>query len=75
MERPERIRKKNVRALTELSVHWLPFMKTISQEKSSTTIVRSAVAVLESVSRIPIFASIDVIPAKRAEPKANIIHI
>ena len=45
-------------------------MNTISQEKNKMTIVLIAVAKLESVFFIPILASIAVIPAKNAEPKA-----
>ena len=47
----------------------------ISQEKARTTIVRTAVAAVESELLIPHLARIAVIPAKNAEPKANIIHI
>ena len=50
-------------------------MNTISQEKASTTIVRTAVATVESVLRMPHLASMAVAPAKTAEPKANMIHI
>ena len=48
--------------------------KTISQEKNKMTIVLIAVAKLESVFFIPILASIAVIAAKNAEPKAHKIH-
>ena len=37
--------------------------------------VRMAVATSESVFEIPHFASMEVIPAKKAEPIAYIIHI
>ena len=52
-----------------------PTTNTISQEKSSTTMVRTAVATVESVLRMPHLARIAVMPAKKAEPKANKIHI
>ena len=48
---------------------------TISHEKSSTTTVRIAVATEESVFRMPHFARIAVIPAKKAEAKAKNNHI
>jgi len=47
---------------------------TISQEKIRTIIVLIAVATVESIFLIPIFASTAVTPAKRAEPNANVIH-
>jgi hypothetical protein len=50
-------------------------MKTISHEKISTIIVLKAVATCESVFLIPHFASIEVIPANKAEPNAYKIHI
>ena len=52
-----------------------PTMATISHENSRTTIVRMAVAVSESVFRMPHFARMDVSPAKSAEPNANRIHM
>lgn len=52
-----------------------PATKTISHENINTTIVRSAVATVESVFLIPHFAKIEVIPANKAEPNANTIHI
>jgi hypothetical protein len=45
------------------------------EAKISTITVRMAVATFESVFLIPIFARIAVIPANRADPKANKIHI
>ena len=47
-----------------------PTIQTMPQENSSTTMVRTAVATLESVFRIPHFANIEVSPAKNAEPTA-----
>ena len=52
-----------------------PVIPTISQENASTTTVRIAVATSESVFRIPHFARIAVIPAKKEEPTAYNIHI
>ena len=52
-----------------------PVTNTMSHENASTTMVRSAVATLESVFLIPHFAKIAVRPANKAEPNANIIHI
>jgi hypothetical protein len=46
--------------------------KTISQANPVTTTVRRAVTTVESISLMPIFASIDVIPAKNADNIANI---
>ena len=37
--------------------------------------VRTAVATVESVLRMPHLARMAVMPAKKAEPKANKIHI
>ena len=53
----------------------LPLTNTITQDMPGTTSVRMAVATVESVSRMPHLARIDVRPAKSAEPKANTIHI
>ena len=52
-----------------------PTIHTIIQEKNKTTMVRKAVATFELVFLIPIFASIEVIPAKKAERIENTIHI
>lgn len=51
-----------------------PVMKTSAQAKNKTTIVRIAVATVESVVLIPHFASTETKPAKNAEPNANQIH-
>ena len=50
---PERIRKTHVFALRPVMVGAEPTMATISHENSRTTIVRMAVAVSESVFRMP----------------------
>ena len=42
----------------------------MTQENSSTTMVRIAVATLESVFRMPHFARMDVTPAKKADANA-----
>ena len=52
-----------------------PTISTIIHENSNTTTVLSAVATSESVSLIPHFARIEVIPAKNAESTAIISHM
>ena len=52
-----------------------PANHTISQENSSTTMVRMAVATSELVFLIPHLAKTAVSPANRAEPNANGTHI
>ena len=52
-----------------------PTMSTMTSDIISTTIVRIAVATVESVFLIPHFARIAVAPAKSAEPSANNTHI
>ena len=47
----------------------------MAQENINITMVRIAVAILESVFLIPILASIAVIPANIAEPNAYTTHI
>lgn len=47
----------------------------MSQAKTSTTVVRSAVARSESTVRMPHLERIDVRPAKSAEPAAAMIQI
>ena len=51
-----------------------PTTSTISQAAASTTVVRMAVARLESVCRTPTLARMAVSPANNAEAKANAIH-
>lgn len=67
MARPERIRKIHVLALRDVMVGPEPTIHTISHEKSSTTMVRMAVAASESVFRMPHLARIAVSPANSAE--------
>ncbi len=57
------------------TVDWALVNKTIPQEQRTTTMVRIAVATVESVCRIPSLAKIAVRPAKKAEPSAKTIHI
>jgi hypothetical protein len=52
-----------------------PTIKTIKNEKISTTAVRSAVATSDLVFLIPHFASIAVSPANTADITAANIHI
>ena len=52
-----------------------PTIAVMSHANTKTTIVRSAVAISESVSLSPHFASIEVSPAKTADPTAAINHI
>ena len=67
MARPERIRKIHVLALRDVMVGPEPTIHTISHEKSSTTMVRMAVAASESVFRMPHLTRIAVSPANSAE--------
>lgn len=52
-----------------------PTQKTKSHEKTSTTVVRTAVATVEFVFLIPILLRIAVIPANSADKSAIITHI
>ena len=74
MATPERMRKISVLLLRPVRSVCTPAMKTMTQEKIRTTQVRSAVATLESVFLIPHLAKTAVIPANRADAKANTIH-
>lgn len=67
MARPERIRKILVLALRDVMVGPEPTIHIISHEKSSTTMVRMAVAASESVFRMPHMTRIAVSPANSAE--------
>lgn len=67
MARPERIRKIHVLALRGVMVGPEPTIHTISHEKSSSTMVRMAVAASESVFRIPHLERIAVSPVNSAE--------
>ena len=75
MASPESVRNSQVFPLISVIVPAEPTIITIIMDMISTTIVRTAVATVESVLRIPHFASIAVIPAKNAEPAANKSHI
>lgn len=67
MARPERIRKIHVQALRDVMVGPEPTIHTISHEKSSSTMVRMALAASESVFRMPHLTRIAVSPANSAE--------
>ena len=67
--------KSNDLELISLMVEYEPTIKTINQANNKTIIVLIAVAIVESVFLIPILASIDVIPAKKAAPSAYKSHI
>ena len=47
----------------------------MTQENASTMMVRSAVATVESVLRMPHLARMEVTPAKKAEPNASTTHM
>ena len=70
MAAPERMRNSNVFPSRLVIWEAEPTIPTISQENSRITTVRTAVATVESVLRIPHFASMEVIPAKNAEATA-----
>ena len=53
----------------------LPATNTITQDMTSTTPVRMAVATVESVLRMPHLAKMEVRPANSADPTANISHM
>ena len=73
--KPDKI--KNIQVLKSIIVivPKEPTIITIIHEKTKTILVRIAVATLELVFLIPTLASIDVIPAKKAERTENISHI
>ena len=71
----ESTRKSMVFPVSAGSVVCEPTRNTITQENSSTTMVRMAVATSESVLRMPHFARMEVTPAKNAEANAYAIHI
>lgn len=70
MERPESTRNTKETTVSEEIVPAEPAASTISQEKTSTTPVRMAVATSESVERMPHLARMAVIPANRADKNA-----
>ena len=72
---PDRIRNIHVMTPTVSIPAAAPVRNTNSQENSSTTAVRIAVARVESVFLMPIFAKIAVIPANKAEPQARPSHM
>ena len=68
---------RNSRALPSRDWSWPcePATNTMTQASIRTTMVRIAVATVESVCRMPHFASMAVTPAKKAEPAAKRSHI
>lgn len=52
-----------------------PVTRAMSHENASTTMVLMAVATSESVFLMPSLASMDVTPAKSAEPTAAMSHM
>ena len=75
MARPDKTKNSHVAPPMDAICPPEPTKKTISQEKARTTRVRTAVATVESVCRIPHFANMAVTPAKKAEPNANKTHM
>ena len=75
MARPDSTRNSSERLLICEMVPAEPTTNTISQAKASTTRVRNAVAISESVLRMPHLAKIDVRPAKTADKTAATSHI
>ena len=71
MESPDSTKKQSVFPVIWEIWSWEPTMNTMSQEKIKTTTVRMAVAKVELIFCIPIFASTAVIPAKNADPTAK----
>lgn len=74
MDAPDRSRKTHEFAL--IAPIWLkkPDMPTIAQANTSTTQVLRAIATSGSVFDMPIFARMEAIPAKNADPNAATIH-
>ena len=72
---PDKTRNNKVFPPISVIPDIVPVKRTRIHEKTKTTTVRMAVATSESVFEIPHFASMEVIPAKKAEPIAYIIHI
>lgn len=70
MARLDRIKNAMLRAAISPMAVWEPITNTMSQAKTATTTVRSAVARLESTFSMPIFARMEVTPAKRADKNA-----
>jgi hypothetical protein len=68
------IRKVHVLPSIEPISELEPVARTIAHMKINTTMVRRAVATVESMSLRPHLASMEVNPAKNAEPTAYRIH-
>ena len=75
MARPDRIRNIQLRVLIDDIPPALFVRNTIPQASARTTIVRMAVARLESTPSIPILARIAVAAANTADRIANNNHI
>jgi len=71
---PERMRNARDFPLIVVRLDCEPMMNTTPQAMPSTTKVRIAVARLDGVFRIPIFARIATRPAKNAEARARRSH-
>ena len=67
---PDKPRNNKVFPLISIIPEIVPVKRTRIHENTKTTMVRMAVATSESVFEIPHFASIEVMPAKKAEPAA-----
>lgn len=75
MAKPDRIRNKRVGPEICPMPRYAPVRAVKSQENKKTTQVRIAVAMSESVLRMPHLASMEVMPAKKEEPTAYKSHI
>ena len=75
MARPDKARNKSIVRPMLWIWSWDPTTNTIIHAKIRTTMVRIAVATVESVFRMPHLARMAVTPAKNAEPIANRSHI
>ena len=75
MAKPERIRKIQVLAEMLPIPSREPTISTMKKDMRRTTIVRRAVATVESVFRMPHLARIEVTPAKRADKSAKSTHM
>lgn len=71
MATPERISRIHVCLSMPLICPAAPFAETMPQQKRRTTMVRSAVATLESIFFRPTFAITLVAPAKTADSTAS----
>lgn len=72
---PDKTRNNKVFPLITVIPDIVLVKRTRIHEKTKTAMVRMAVATSEFVFEIPHFSSMEVIPAKKAEPVAYKIHI